>query len=83
MALPIRLIWNLQMPRAEKLAIGALFCSGFVCITIALLRVVQIGVKAHNSTPSSSWLALWAEVEAAIGKLPLILTRHLEELPFC
>ncbi|KKY28246.1 hypothetical protein UCDDS831_g00429 [Diplodia seriata] len=66
MALPIRLIWNLQMPRAEKLAVGALFCSGFVCITMAVLRVVQIGVKAgNNSTPSSSWLALWAEVEAA------------------
>ncbi|KAL1639076.1 hypothetical protein SLS58_008278, partial [Diplodia intermedia] len=68
MALPIRLIWNLQMPRAEKLAVGALFCSGFVCITMAVLRVVQIGVKAgNNSTPSSSWLALWAEVEAAIA----------------
>ncbi|EOD52704.1 putative cfem domain-containing protein [Neofusicoccum parvum UCRNP2] len=67
MALPIRLIWNLQMPRAEKLGIGALFCSGFICITVAILRVVQIGVKANNSTPSSSWLALWAEVEAAIA----------------
>ncbi|KAF4539730.1 CFEM domain-containing protein [Lasiodiplodia theobromae] len=68
MALPIRLIWNLQMPRAEKLAVGALFCSGFVCITMAVLRVVQIGVKANNNTtPSSSWLALWAEVEAAIA----------------
>ncbi|OJD29140.1 cfem domain-containing protein, partial [Diplodia corticola] len=68
MALPIRLIWNLQMPRAEKLAVGALFCSGLACIAMAVLRVVQIGVKAGNdSTPSSSWLALWAEVEAAIA----------------
>lgn len=67
MALPLRLIWNLQMPRAEKIGIGALFCSGFVCIVIAVLRVVQIGVKSRNSTPSSTWLALWAEVEAAIA----------------
>ncbi|KAF2139550.1 uncharacterized protein K452DRAFT_62192 [Aplosporella prunicola CBS 121167] len=68
MALPIRLIWNLQMPRMEKAGIGALFCTGFVCIIIAIIRVVQIGTRAgNNSTPSSSWLALWAIVESAIA----------------
>ncbi|ORY16878.1 hypothetical protein BCR34DRAFT_635246 [Clohesyomyces aquaticus] len=68
MFLPVRLIWNLQMPRAQKLSVMALFCTGFVCILFAVIRVVQIGTKAGNSTtPSSSWLALWAVVECAIA----------------
>ncbi|OCT54352.1 hypothetical protein CLCR_00860 [Cladophialophora carrionii] len=67
MFLPLRLIWNLQRPTAQKVGIGGLFCVGWVCITFATIRVVQIGVKANNSsTPSSSWLALWAIVESAV-----------------
>jgi hypothetical protein len=70
MLLPIRLIWYLQMPRAQKISVGALFCTGFICILFATIRVVQIGMKAgSNTTPSSSWLALWAVVEGSIGKL--------------
>ncbi|KAK8246395.1 hypothetical protein HDK90DRAFT_9429 [Phyllosticta capitalensis] len=68
MALPTRLIWHLQMPRSEKFGIGALFCTGFVCVAVTILRVVQVGVKSgSDSTPSSSWLALWAIIEAAIA----------------
>lgn len=68
MAFPIKLIWNLQMPRAQKFSIMALFGLGFVCILFAIVRVVQIGVKANNSsTPSSSWLALWAVIECSIA----------------
>lgn len=69
MLLPIRLIWHLQMPRGQKISVGALFCTGFICILFATIRVVQIGMKAgSNTTPSSSWLALWAVVEGSIGK---------------
>ena len=69
MVLPIGLIWNLKMPTSKKLGIAALFGIGFICIAMAIVRVVQIGVKANNnSTPSSSWLALWAIVETGIGK---------------
>ncbi|KAF2473677.1 uncharacterized protein BDR25DRAFT_386509 [Lindgomyces ingoldianus] len=68
MFLPIRLIWNLQMPRAQKLSVVALFCTGFVCIFFAIIRIVQIGVKADNSTtPSTSWLAFWAIIECSIA----------------
>ncbi|KAF2201916.1 hypothetical protein GQ43DRAFT_337939, partial [Delitschia confertaspora ATCC 74209] len=68
MAFPIRLIWNLQMARVQKFSIIALFCTGFICILFAIIRVVQIGTKAGNSsTPSSSWLALWAVIECSIA----------------
>ncbi|KIW72139.1 hypothetical protein PV04_00359 [Phialophora macrospora] len=83
MFLPLRLIWNLQRPTGQKIGIGGLFCVGWVCITFATIRVVQIGVKANNSsTPSSSWLALWAIVETAVtvivGCCPGIYTKAKE-----
>jgi hypothetical protein len=68
MFLPIGLIWNLQRPKIQKIGMGVLFGIGWICIAMAIIRVVQIGSKAGNSsTPSSSWLALWAIIEAAIA----------------
>jgi hypothetical protein len=53
----------------QKIGVIALFCTGFVCILLATIQVVQIGVKTENSTtPSSSWLALWAIIECTIGE---------------
>ncbi|KAF1847783.1 uncharacterized protein K460DRAFT_426592 [Cucurbitaria berberidis CBS 394.84] len=68
MFLPIRLVWNLQMPRGQKMAVVALFASGFVCIAFATLRVVQIGMRTgKHSAPSPTWLALWSIIETAIA----------------
>jgi hypothetical protein len=68
MALPIRLIWNLQMPRTQKLGIVALFGIGIILIAVATLRVAQIGGKAQSSSqPSASWLALWGVIETSIA----------------
>jgi hypothetical protein len=72
MLLPIKLIWNLQMPRAQKISVGALFGTGLICILFATIRVVSIGSKAgKNKQPNTSWLALWAVVECSIGALSL------------
>lgn len=68
MALPIRLIWNLQMPRTQKFGIVGLFGVGIILIAIATLRVAQIGGKAQSSSqPSASWLALWGVIECSIA----------------
>jgi hypothetical protein len=68
MALPIRLIWNLRMPRTQKLGIVCLFCVGAILIAVATLRVAQIGGKARSSSqPSASWLALWGVIECSIA----------------
>jgi len=68
MALPIRLIWNLQMPRTQKVGIMGLFGIGIILIAVATLRVAQIGGKAQSSSqPSASWLALWGVIECSIA----------------
>lgn len=67
MILPIQLIWNLQMKLWEKVGIGATFAVGTLSIVASTVRVVSIGSKSGNdSTPSSTWLALWGMVEGAI-----------------
>jgi hypothetical protein len=68
MALPIRLIWTLQMPRTQKLGIVGLFGIVLILIAVATLRVAQIGGKAQSSSqPSASWLALWGVIECSIA----------------
>ena len=70
MALPIRLTWNLQMPRTKKVAIIVLFASGVVCIVIATLRVAQVAaLEAYTDrlTINPTWLGIWNMIECAIG----------------
>ncbi|OAL04822.1 hypothetical protein IQ06DRAFT_313933 [Phaeosphaeriaceae sp. SRC1lsM3a] len=68
MALPIKLVWGLQMARGQKIAVIALFGSGVICVAFATLRVIQIGIKTGNNTsPSPTWLALWTIVECAVA----------------
>jgi hypothetical protein len=68
MALPIRVIWNLQMPHAQKFGVIGLFSIGIILIAVATLRVAQVGGKARSSSqPSSSWIALWGMIECSIA----------------
>ncbi|KAF2124149.1 hypothetical protein P153DRAFT_361336 [Dothidotthia symphoricarpi CBS 119687] len=68
MFLPIRLIWNLQMARVQKVCIGLLFASGLICILFATIRVVQIGIRdGKPMTPEPKWLTLWTIIECSTG----------------
>lgn len=68
MVLPIRVIWNLRLPLSQRISIGGIFSVGILCIVMACVRVAQIGEKSNsNSTPSSSWLALWGIAESGLG----------------
>jgi hypothetical protein len=68
MLLPTGLIWHLQMPLNQKLSIGALFFLAWICIAVSVIRVKELGsTVTERSAPSTSWLALWGTVEAAIA----------------
>ncbi|KAF1947957.1 hypothetical protein EJ02DRAFT_391409 [Clathrospora elynae] len=72
MALPIKLTWNLQMPRSKKIAILILFGSGIVCILFACLRVSQVAVNAANPESDGqpldpTWISIWGVVECSIA----------------
>ena len=65
MALPLRLLWNLQINRREKSALAAIFSVGFIVIIFAIVRVVETSASIHHVDPV--WLALWSIIEASVG----------------
>lgn len=53
----------------EKVALGGVFCVGVVCVIMATVRTVSVGIESRSeNTPSSSWLMLWGLIETAIGE---------------
>lgn len=52
--LPMRHVWKLQMPKSEKLAIGACFGLGIGCCFISLARLVQIYTVGMSSVVQDS-----------------------------
>ena len=68
MMLPIRVVWNLQVPRCQRIAIIALFASGSLCIAFATLRVIQVARQSKGTIdPNPIWLALWSAIETCVA----------------
>ncbi|KAJ8113343.1 hypothetical protein OPT61_g4508 [Boeremia exigua] len=68
MLLPIRVVWKLQVPRGQKIAIVALFSSGLVCIAFATLRLIQVGRQSGDTySPNPTWLSLWTVIEGSVA----------------
>jgi hypothetical protein len=68
MAIPIRLLWNLQITLVEKISVGIAFTFGFITIVAAIVRAVSQNSTArkHHVIPIS-WLILWASIEGMVG----------------
>lgn len=67
MILQLRLVWNLQMARGQKIGVIVLFSTGFVCVGFATLRCIQISMTLGTMTGLvPAWIALWTVVEGAI-----------------
>ena len=72
MAIPISLIWNLQINLMEKLGIGLAFCAGFATIVVAFLRAFMLeksGKDLQNvkQLVDVTWLCFWASIECCIA----------------
>jgi hypothetical protein len=68
MALPMRLLWNLRITRAEKISVACIFGVGVICMIFAIIRIISISEKAETGQASPTWLALWAVIEDSVGK---------------
>lgn len=69
MLLPWKLLYLLRLPLTEKIALGGVFCVGMVCVVMAIVRTVQVGLESRgDTTPSSTWLVFWGLIETAIGE---------------
>jgi hypothetical protein len=68
MALPIRLLWSLQITFVEKTGVGIAFIFGFITIICAIIRAVSLNTAAsQDQSIPISWLILWASIEGLAG----------------
>jgi hypothetical protein len=63
LAIPIPMLWRLQVRMSKKLAIGALLCSGLFVIAAAIIRAVL----TLGSTPSGLNINRWGVRETFVG----------------
>lgn len=73
MTIPIRLLWNLQISRIEKICVGFAFSVGIITMLFAIIRVISLDTTSGSSTHevNTTWLILWAGVEGFVGKCTL------------
>jgi hypothetical protein len=63
LAIPIPMLWKLQVRLSKKLAIGLLLCSGLFVIAAAIIRAVL----TLGSTPSGLNINRWGVRETIVG----------------
>ncbi|XP_014551867.1 hypothetical protein COCVIDRAFT_30669 [Bipolaris victoriae FI3] len=71
--LPTLLYWNLQIPKRQKIALGAIFASGYIVCIVCIARIVAIYTIFNNALYDSSWTTwpalLLAVLEVQLGAI--------------
>ncbi len=71
MAIPISLIWNLQINFIEKLDIGITFSAGLATVIVAFLRAFLLDKSGKDQKVGTvvdiTWLCFWAAIECCIA----------------
>ncbi|KAI9820174.1 MAG: hypothetical protein M1827_005796 [Pycnora praestabilis] len=65
MALPLRLLWSLQVNTKQKSALAVIFSVGVIVIAFSIVRVVIVNPETGNVDPV--WLALWSMLDSSIA----------------
>lgn len=79
MAIPISLLWKVQITLRQKVALAGIFSLAIITISFAIIRVTVISVLTEQ--PDVSWLYMWSFVEQTVGGfspawIPLALHHH-------
>ncbi|PWY69407.1 integral membrane protein [Aspergillus eucalypticola CBS 122712] len=64
-ALPLPVLWSLQLRQAQKIALMALFALGFFITIIQVIRIFTI--KHLKTYTDSEPIVLWSQVEISLG----------------
>ncbi|KAJ5025968.1 hypothetical protein J3E73DRAFT_412380 [Bipolaris maydis] len=68
--LPTLLYWNLQIPKRQKIALGAVFASGYLVCIVCIARVFAIHRIFNNELYDSSWTT-WPAILLAVLEIQL------------
>ena len=80
MALPIFMIRNMQIQRAQKIGLAILFSVGTIIIIFDIIRVVSFVLLLNNPTYVTG-VALWAGLECNVAVLVSCLPTYRTLLP--
>ncbi|KAK0757885.1 hypothetical protein N5P37_009177 [Trichoderma harzianum] len=69
MAVPMRVLWGLQMSLVEKISIGVVFAVGLITMVTAIIRSVTLESSSTSGQVSTTWLIMWAAIEGAIAMI--------------
>ncbi|KAI9760262.1 MAG: hypothetical protein M4579_001776 [Chaenotheca gracillima] len=68
LALPIPMLWKLQIPVANKIALSSVFGLGLFTIIIGILRVVAlVTIDFSDFSYSAKGIFIWSDLEPGIG----------------
>lgn len=64
MAMPLKLLYRVQISTKQKLALSGVFSMGMVIVIFSIIRAVQVTTTARNDT---FLLAFWGVLEATVA----------------
>lgn len=71
-SIPIRLLWNLQMPLKKKVMLGSILSLSVFMVIIAIIRTTMAPLP--NGVLDTSWIVFWQGMEAVVAVLMVSLT---------
>ena len=66
MAIPITLLWGVQMSFRRKAALTGIFSLGVITTVVAIIRITAITTSGRQ--PDTSWSYMWNLIEQGIGE---------------
>ena len=66
MAIPISMLWRVQMPLKKKVALTGIFSLAVITAMFAIIRMTV--TSASGRLFDVSWLFMWSSIEQCVGK---------------
>ncbi|KAF3400990.1 hypothetical protein DPV78_005095 [Talaromyces pinophilus] len=65
MAIPIKMLWGIQMRTKKKILLGVIFSLAIITVTFAIVRTTV--VSGLTRMPDTSWLYMWSAIETTVA----------------
>lgn len=62
------MLWNVRLPRRQKVLLITLFSLTVVVMIVSIIRVTIVGSETQD--PDISWLYFWSNIEMPTGAFP-------------
>lgn len=84
---PIPMVWNLNTPRSNKIALTAIFAFGFLDIIVGIIRLVTVIIidfndASYSETSAVYWIIIEPSISIMVVSLPLCRPLFDKLVPF-